>query len=42
MWAPEGFGVASTPWKAVQDAAWMTVKQTERAPSGASPQFVRD
>lgn len=22
MFAPEGFGVAPTPWKAVQDAAW--------------------
>jgi hypothetical protein len=28
MWAPEGFGVAATPWKAVQDAAWMAVKRT--------------
>jgi hypothetical protein len=27
MWAPAGFGVAPTPWKAVQDAAWMAVKR---------------
>jgi hypothetical protein len=28
MLAPAGFGVAPTPWRAVQDAAWMAVKQT--------------
>ena len=27
MIAPEGFGVAPTPWRAVQDAAWMAVKR---------------
>ena len=24
--APKGFGVAETPWRAVQDAAWAAVK----------------
>jgi hypothetical protein len=28
MFAPAGFGVAPTPWKAVQDAAWAVVKRT--------------
>ena len=26
MLAPKGFGVARTPWRAVQDAAWAAVK----------------
>jgi hypothetical protein len=26
MWAPRGFGVAPTPWRAVQMAAWAAVK----------------
>jgi hypothetical protein len=26
MLAPNGFGVAPTPWKAVQDAAWRVIK----------------
>ena len=29
MFAPAGFGVASTPWEAAQRAAWATVKETE-------------
>jgi hypothetical protein len=28
MLAPAGFGVAETPWRAVQDAAWGAVKVT--------------
>jgi hypothetical protein len=26
MFAPAGFGVAPTPWRAVQDAAWSAIK----------------
>jgi hypothetical protein len=26
MLAPKGFGVAVTPWRAVQDAAWRVIK----------------
>jgi hypothetical protein len=29
MFAPNGFGVARTPWQAVQQAAWAAVKRGE-------------
>jgi hypothetical protein len=29
--APRGYGVAPTPWRAVQDAAWAAVKQEDAA-----------
>ena len=29
MLAPDGFGVAPTPWRAVQDAAWRVVQRSE-------------
>jgi hypothetical protein len=34
MWASAGYGVAATPWQAVQRAAWAAVKSTvdERRP----------
>ena len=28
MFAPNGFGVAPTPWRAVQQAAWAALKRT--------------
>jgi hypothetical protein len=28
MIAPEGFGVAPTPWRAIQEAAWAAIKRT--------------
>jgi hypothetical protein len=31
--APKGFGVAATPWKAVQQAAWAAIGRTAR-PAG--------
>ena len=27
MWASTGFGVATTPWRAVQQAAWAAISQ---------------
>jgi hypothetical protein len=30
MFAPSGYGVAPTPWRAVQDAAWSVVKQPRK------------
>jgi hypothetical protein len=30
MFAPEGFGVAPTPWKAVQNAAWAAMNKADR------------
>jgi hypothetical protein len=32
MFAPEGFGVAKTPWQAVQRAAWAAIPGCSRAP----------
>lgn len=29
MLAPKGFGVAPTPWRAVQDAAWRAIRRSE-------------
>ena len=29
--APRGFGVATTPWRAVQQAAWIALKRPVRA-----------
>jgi hypothetical protein len=31
MFAPTGYGVAATPWRAVQQAAWATLTNTRRA-----------
>jgi hypothetical protein len=32
MFAPAGFGVAPTPWKAVRDAAWAVVNRLQSPP----------
>jgi hypothetical protein len=30
MFGPVGFGVAATPWRAVQDAAWRAIKRSQQ------------
>jgi hypothetical protein len=33
MWAPAGFGVGPTPWKAVQAAAWVAMNRADNQQS---------
>jgi hypothetical protein len=37
MFAPAGFGVAPTPWRAVQQAAWAAVKDTATSSPATPP-----